>query len=144
MKSLKILSACAALTLPLSAASAESISHQENQTEVAWGLIDSQGLKALLDAKTPLTLLDARTDKWFDGTLILGAQRLPYDAPGQVVEKVIPSKQKLVVVYCAGEGCDASQKLAKRLVSEGYSSVVDYHGGIKDWTANNYPTQTVK
>jgi rhodanese-related sulfurtransferase len=134
--------ALAVTTLPHGACSATSSQH-EDFIKHPWGEIDTQGLEALLKSRVPMTLVDARSDKWFDGILILGAQRLPSDAPEDVIKKTLPNKNQLVVVYCAGEVCDASKTLAKRLVDQGYKNVIDYHGGIHEWLANNKPIQKI-
>ena len=141
-----ILKSCAvalAVTTPLQGACAGTLTQQEDTIKHPWGEIDTQGLEAMLNAKVPMTLVDARADKWFDGILILGAQRLPSDAHEDVIRKILPNKNQLVVVYCAGEGCDASKNLAKRLVGQGYENVIDYHGGTKEWLASHKPIQKI-
>ncbi len=143
---MNILKSCAVAlavsTLP-QGANAASPTPQEEATIHPWGVVDTQGLEALLGSKVPLRLVDARTDKWFDGTLIQGAERLPADASNEVIKKTLPNKQHLVVVYCFGESCPASKNLATRLVELGYSHVIDYHLGIQAWTAQQKPTQKI-
>lgn len=118
-------------------------SAQEQISENQWGEIDAQALEELLQSNIPMILVDARSDKWFDGNLIQGAIRLPADAPDETIAQILPNKGQLVVVYCAGEGCPASKHLAKRLIELGYNNVVDYHHGIKEWMALNKPIQRV-
>ncbi|MBN9343426.1 MAG: hypothetical protein BGO76_05290 [Caedibacter sp. 38-128] len=114
----------------------------KSQTEsVACGTIDMLGLEALINAKTPLVLIDARTDKYFDGTLILGAKRLHVESSEADVAKLLPEKNTLIVVYCAGVSCPASKMMASRLIKEGYKNVIDYHHGIREWKANNKPIE---
>lgn len=122
---------------------AEAPSHEEETLPHQWGEIDTQGLEALLKAKTPIALVDARSDKWFDGTLIQGAQRLPAETAKREIEKILPNKNQLIVVYCAGEGCPASKNLAKRLLELGYKNIIDYHDGIQVWKAQNKPIEKV-
>ncbi len=122
----------------------EASSHQEADIQHQGGEIDMQGLEALLNSKVPLSLVDARSDKYFDGTLIRGAQRLPAESEQITIEKTLPNKNGLVVVYCGGIQCPASKNLAKRLAELGYTNVMDYHGGIHEWKANNKPTQGVE
>ncbi|OJW51588.1 MAG: hypothetical protein BGO67_05020 [Alphaproteobacteria bacterium 41-28] len=102
-----------------------------------------KGLEALLDSKAPHALVDARTDKYFDGALIIGAERLPYDSDQTMIEKVLPNKKKLIIVYCGGGECPASKNLAKRLIELGYTNVIDYHGGMQEWESHNKPTQHI-
>lgn len=135
------------LLLVLSALILSSITLQaeekaKSRTEsVACGTIDMLGLEALIDAKTPMVLIDARTDKYFDGTLIAGAKRLHVESSQADVEKLLPEKNTLIVVYCAGIGCPASKMMASRLIKEGYKNVIDYHHGIREWKANNKPIE---
>lgn len=143
MKTLKLLSLLLALTGPLHATTPETPSHHKESTQMSWGTIDTQGVEALINAKVPMTIVDARTDEWFDKTLIAGAHRLPMDATKEVIEKTLPVKKQLVIVYCAGKYCPASKNLAKRLVEEGYKNVIDYHGGIQEWTAHHKPTEKI-
>ena len=140
---MRILKSCAVAlaisTLPHGASMATSAQHEEAVQH--WGQIDMQGLEELVNGKVPFSLVDARSDKWFDGTLIAGARRLPADASKETIEKTLPSKTELVVVYCGGEQCPASKTLAQRLADYGYKNIMDYHGGISEWKAQNKPIQ---
>lgn len=42
-------------------------------------------------------------------------------------------KDKSIIVHCASPECDASPKVAKRLMDEGYTDVVDFEGGMAAW-----------
>jgi len=116
----------------------------EDISPVKWGVIDTRGLEALIKAKTPMALVDARTNEWFDHTLIVSAERLPLDASSEALKKILPRKDQLVVVYCAGEGCPTSKSLAKRLVEEGYTCLIDYHEGIRGWISHQNPIQKMR
>lgn len=127
--------------LPLYHACAKGDGSASQDSQASAKIINIEELKSLVDSKTPMALIDARGDKWFDGNLIIGAQRLPSDVSLEAIESTLPDKNELIVVYCGGEQCPASKILAKRLVELGYKNVNDYHGGIKEWTANSYPTE---
>lgn len=142
----RILKSCAvalAVTSGSTVVCAGNAPDQQQISRHAWGEINLQGLEALIQSKVPMRLVDARTDKWFDGTLIAGAQRLPADATEEAIVKILPQKAELVVVYCGGGQCPASKNLAQRLVDYGYKHVIDYHGGISEWKGNNKPTENV-
>jgi rhodanese-related sulfurtransferase len=49
------------------------------------------------------------------------------------IEKTVPDKEEKVIVYCASFDCEASLKAAKKLDELGYTNVMDYEGGVKDW-----------
>lgn len=141
---MKILKSCAialAITTLPHGVCAKSHIHHEEAIQHSWGEVNAQGLQALLDSKVSMQLVDARADKWFDGTLIMGAKRLPDDSTEEVIEKTLPDKKQLIVAYCGGGECPASQNLAKRLVELGYQSVLDYQGGISEWKALKKPIQ---
>jgi rhodanese-related sulfurtransferase len=46
-----------------------------------------------------------------------------------------------IVVYCSGKSCPASQTAYHFLVSNGYSNVKRYAGGLSDWQAAGYPLE---
>ncbi len=140
MKSIKMLFALGALLASPLALQAEEKAKAQSES-IACGTIDMLGLEALMNAKTPMVLIDARTDKYFDGTMIPGAKRLSIESPEADIEKLLPEKNMLIVVYCAGVGCPASKMLASRLMKEGYKNVIDYHHGIREWKANNKPIE---
>ncbi|MBN9412674.1 MAG: rhodanese-like domain-containing protein [Candidatus Paracaedimonas acanthamoebae] len=109
--------------------------------EISCGTIDMLGLEALMKAKTPFVLIDARTDKYFDGTLISGATRLHIESTQEEIDNLLPEKNTLIVVYCAGVKCPASKMMASRLLKEGYKNIIDYHNGIREWKAHNKPIE---
>jgi rhodanese-related sulfurtransferase len=96
--------------------------------------INTSGLAALIRAKVPLAVLDARSGKYDDGRRLPGAKSLKADAEETEVAKLLPDKGALVVTYCAGLTCPASNMLAERLKKLGYTNVIEYPQGIEGWT----------
>jgi len=45
------------------------------------------------------------------------------------------------ITYCASFECQASTKAAEKLVSLGYSNVLDYKGGLKDYKEARLPVE---
>lgn len=110
-----------------------------------YGHIDAKGLKALIDARIPHTLLDARGDKWHDGNIIPGAILASYENTQQDLELIIPQKDGLVVVYCFSFTCPLSPRLAQKLVEWGYTNVIEYPAGLKEWRdIANYPVESIR
>jgi len=101
--------------------------------EAGPAVVTTAALKMLLDAGTPVTVLDARSGKWDDGVRIPGAQQLSAGTPKAKVEAVVKSKDQLVVTYCSNLKCGASRKLAGHLRSLGYRNVLEYSEGIAGW-----------
>jgi rhodanese-related sulfurtransferase len=81
-----------------------------------------------------MVILDARSGKYDDGRRIPGAKVLNADADEAEVAKVLPEKGALVVTYCGGLTCPASNALAERLKKLGYANVIEYPQGIAGWT----------
>jgi len=103
----------------------------EMKHEIA--VINTAGLKALIDAKTSFVLIDARSGKWDDGKRIPGAKTLDASASDEKIAEMLPDKSALIVTYCGGLKCPASNQLAERLAKMGYSNVIEYPEGIAGW-----------
>jgi len=107
-----------------------------------YGHIDGKTLKNLIESKTPMVLLDARTQKWDDGRRIPGGKSLPADSDPALFTETAPNKDALVVIYCGGVQCPAGKALAEKMLSEGYTHVLEYAGGIKEWAdVMHYPIE---
>jgi rhodanese-related sulfurtransferase len=59
-----------------------------------------------------------------------------FDNHKQKLEKL--SKEKPMVVYCAGTDCDLSHLLAILLFEKGYKQVYVFFGGWNEWSEANY------
>jgi rhodanese-related sulfurtransferase len=105
------------------------------------GVINTAALAAMIQAKTALTILDARAGKYDDGNRIPGAKALAADASAAQAAALIPDKQALVVTYCANLKCPASHMLGERLRLLGYAHVIEYHEGIEGWRAAGQPIE---
>lgn len=66
---------------------------------------------------------------------IPGSINIPYEHPDFVkqVEGVIGGKSMPVIVYCASQTCDLSHKAATKLLQAGFTHVMCYEGGMKEW-----------
>lgn len=110
--------------------------------EAAVATINPSGLAALLKARTPVVVLDARSGKYDDGRRVPGAKSLTDKATADDTAKLIPAKDSLVVTYCANPKCPASARLAKHLHSLGYTNVVEMPEGIEGWVAEGRTVET--
>lgn len=134
------------LTSPFAVATeGERFLQSEEAVQTAtYGHIDARGLKALLDAKTPLTLLDARGNKWHDNSIIPGALLASYEYTPEELQNLIPHADSLIVVYCFSFTCPLSKRLAVKLVDLGYTNVVEYPAGLKEWRdVAGYPIEEI-
>jgi rhodanese-related sulfurtransferase len=119
-------------------ASAKPVAASLSSTKAAahdpeYGIIGTGGLKRLLDSGKAVTLVDARSGKWDDGTRIAHAQQLASDASEEAIGNALPDKNAMIVVYCTSIKCPASAKLAKRLVDLEYNNIIKYPAGIAAW-----------
>ncbi|HEY9069288.1 MAG TPA: rhodanese-like domain-containing protein [Candidatus Ozemobacteraceae bacterium] len=95
--------------------------------------ITTEGLRALLQSKVPLTILDARSGTFDDGRRIPGAKSLNAASKVSEVLKLLPEKESLIVTYCSNLKCSASHKLFEYLKSLGYKNLLEYPEGIAGW-----------
>ena len=54
------------------------------------------------------------------------------------IEKVVPNKDAIIVVYCASFTCQLSPRAATILIEEGYTNIYDFKGGLADWQDAGY------
>jgi rhodanese-related sulfurtransferase len=67
---------------------------------------------------------------------IEGSRCIPLREAGfvnAVANAVAGKRNKRIVVYCAGETCDASTQAAGELEGAGFTNVFDYKGGLEAW-----------
>ncbi len=55
------------------------------------------------------------------------------DLEDLIDEDKISIKDVPIITYCADESCNASKNLANHIMNAGFSNVVEYPGGIKEW-----------
>jgi rhodanese-related sulfurtransferase len=101
--------------------------------------IDANRLKALLDSNEDVLLVNTLNAGSFETTQIPGAVNIPLDSEHFVrrVEELAGGKEKPVVVYCASQECNSSEKAAERLEDAGFTAVTDFAGGFKAWQENS-------
>lgn len=85
-------------------------------------------------------LVDARSKEAFDKVHIPKAISIPYRTINAGTTNSL-SKDKLVVLYCWGPGCNAATKAAVRLATLGFR-VKEMLGGIEYWQREGYPTES--
>jgi len=88
--------------------------------------------------------VDSRSPVQYEEGHIAGAVNLPWEEFEKYYPQVkvtLHSKPGLVI-YCAGEDCDLSHALARRLYQEGFRSVFVFFGGWHAWDSAGLPTET--
>jgi rhodanese-related sulfurtransferase len=99
-------------------------------------------LKKKIDEGEDIQLVDVRGKECcHDAGHLPGAKSIPL----LEIEARAPTeleKDKPVVVYCGSFNCALSPRAAEILKSRrGFKKVIDYEGGLKDWTQARYPVE---
>jgi len=100
--------------------------------------ITAQALQNKMNNDANLLVINVLPKNLFDDCHIVGSQSIPLKELIEVVADW-PRDQE-IIVYCALDICDAGQKAYVLLSCMGFSNVVDYEGGIKEWFQLGYPT----
>lgn len=93
----------------------------------------------LMDSNERFTLVDVLSKESYEKEHIRGAISLPLDEIEKRANDVLSDKKEKIVVYCASFDCPASTKAAEMLQKMGYTNVVDYKGGLKDYKESGRP-----
>ena len=106
--------------------------------------ITTDGLKALKGQNGDLTLVNTLAANEFDKTKIPGATNIPLASSDFAarVEQEAGGKDKPVVVYCASQQCNSSEKAAQKLEAAGFTAVSRYTGGAAAWQKEAEEPQT--
>ena len=92
-------------------------------------------LKQMRDRGEDFLLVNTLPAEAFGETKIPGAVNIPEkdDDFAARVEQRASGKEKTIVVYCASEKCDSSQKAAQKLEAAGFEDVWKFPGGAEGW-----------
>ena len=111
------------------------VNHSGTRLRLTMKTISTKELKGLLDENGDVTLVNTLGADSFEKTRIPGAVNIPLkdDDFAARVEQEAGGKDKQVVVYCASQQCDSSEKAAKKLEEAGFTAVTDFAGGFAAW-----------
>lgn len=90
--------------------------------------------------------IDARSEVQYKKGHIKGAINLSWEE----FEKQYPSVKNILetkpglVIYCAGEECDLSHLLARKLYKEGFQEIYVFFGGWHAWVSQNLPVEKLE
>ncbi|MBP3222825.1 MAG: rhodanese-like domain-containing protein [Actinomycetaceae bacterium] len=128
----KTLTTYASITLLLAGGSSMSSCSSDNAQPSTQTSISAQDVQKIIDNKEDALIIDVRTDSEYAGGHIPGAVNLSVDQINEsTASKIIPSKDKRVVVYCR-TGVRAGNAL-KTLKDLGYTNVSTLGGIQTDW-----------
>jgi rhodanese-related sulfurtransferase len=97
-----------------------------------------------LDARVPMTLVEALPLNYFAAEHLPGAININFDEVEQIAPRVLTDKDRLIVVYCSNLACPNSQKAAAKLTALGYTNVRKYAEGKQDWAEAGLATERSK
>lgn len=103
--------------------------------------ITREELKARLDAGEPTTIVEALPRRYYDAEHLPGAINLPHDQVRERAATVLPDTNATIVVYCASTECRNSAIAADELGQLGYTRVLEYVEGKKDWKLAGLPLE---
>lgn len=100
---------------------------------------DFREVKKRLDNREKLVLVDVREDnEWARGHLP-GALHLGKGVIERDIERAIPDKDAVLVLYCGGGY--RSALAGDNLMKMGYTNVISMDGGWRAWVEAGYPTE---
>lgn len=103
------------------------------------GVIEPKELKAKLDAKAEMLVIDVRTSEEFAEGHIPGAINIPHTAMSERVKEIETRKAEPIVLYCrSGRRADLA---AEELIEAGFPNIMVLNGAIESWSKNNLPIE---
>ncbi|MBM7776099.1 polyisoprenoid-binding protein YceI/rhodanese-related sulfurtransferase [Actinokineospora baliensis] len=104
-------------------------------------VIGTDEVKQRIDAGSAV-VLEALPPSYYAQAHLPGALNLPLDDLDGRAAEVIPTKDTEVIVYCSDDTCGNSGIAADRLAELGYTNVLKYAAGKRDWVDAGLPTES--
>jgi rhodanese-related sulfurtransferase len=101
--------------------------------------ISAPKLLSRMEQSQNILVINVLSEKWYHDCHIAGSINVPLDKLIYQMEGYDRTQE--VIVYCALNECDASEKAYVLLKCMGFENVVDYRGGIKEWFQLGYPIE---
>lgn len=101
--------------------------------------ITKEGLRNMMLSGEDFILIDTLSRESFEEIHISGAINCPAGEMNKWAEENLDKRDRKIVVYCAGYTCRASAMAADILEKAGFTNVMRYEGGIKEWDEAGYP-----
>jgi rhodanese-related sulfurtransferase len=104
-------------------------------------ILTGEQLKAALDAKQRMVVVDTRTPDEFAQVRVAGAVNIPAGFVQALSNRLPRDKGMLIVFYCRGLGCTLSPEAAREAAALGHTNLAIYQAGIPDWLLKGYPIE---
>ncbi len=90
-----------------------------------------------------IILIDARSRSEYEKGHIKGAVSIPYEEfstdPVSFLDLI--NTDKKMIIYCEGDFCELSFKLAELFIELGLKNIAIYVGGYPEWEKGGYPVE---
>jgi len=117
-----------------------SVSAEDDLESVKIEIISVDEAYEIYSSGKDCLFIDVRNEGEYKRSHIKGAILIPVKEIEANLDKI--PKDKIIVVYCNGKGCEKSSKAAKILVHNGYPRVYGVGGlGIYEWIDKGYPVE---
>jgi rhodanese-related sulfurtransferase len=103
--------------------------------------VSAEQVKAAIEKKENIILLDVRTPQEFSKNRINGAINIPLDEIENKIAQTIPDKSKKIYVYCLS--ASRSVHAVSLLQKIGYTDAYNMTSGLLAWRAKQYPLITI-
>ena len=103
--------------------------------------ISRSELKEKIDRGDDFELVEVLSREQFEDFHLPGAVNIPGDELREKAPRMLPDRDREIVVYCANPSCEASPRAAELLTQMGYTDVKDYPGGKEDWKEADLPVE---
>jgi len=115
----------------------------EKQDDITY--VSLEVLQNVIQSKSKILLIDGRSESAYHEGHIPGAVNVPYIQRDYFFKKFLAdvARETPIIVYCSGENCNTSVKLARSLSGEfGFIHVQVFEGGWEKWVKEKNPIQT--
>lgn len=105
-------------------------------------IINTKGLKEIIDKGEEFILLDVRDTSDYDEEHIVGAVHLLMSEMNEQKVDSMFYKDDLIITYSEDINCPAKKIAAEKLIDYGFKNVIAYDESWKAWKDANYPTES--
>jgi rhodanese-related sulfurtransferase len=103
--------------------------------------ISTADLKAKLDSKDGITVVETLAPERYREAHLPGALNIPPERIKELAPKLLPNKDAEIVTYCTSTHWHASEYAARELAAMGYTKVAHYPEGKQGWMEAGLPVE---
>ncbi|MGM5483543.1 MAG: rhodanese-like domain-containing protein [Nanobdellota archaeon] len=113
---------------------------------VKMDIITSEALFNMMQDKIHFILINVLNKEGYKRFHIPGSINIPFEDINfiNIIEKIIPDKKEVIVIYSADYNSSESEKAAETLEKYGYENVYNFEDGIKGWDEEGYDISIIQ